>query len=172
VSGAVPAKWHARCPKLDEVTNVQIAIQDRVYAEKLRDLLFVNSHRSVSLVDFPRLDVAGVVVADETLMERLLQSGEVDFSRYVIFVPQPRFDWDRLFNAGVRHVIHGDSPPEVGRLIVLAVERRLNGVATLERLSAADVIPAPTKPQSGPDDVSMFDSSDRLFLRAQKISPA
>lgn len=116
------------------------------------------------------LDVDGIVVADETLMDCLLQSGEVDFSRYVIFVPQPRFDCSRLFNAGVRHVIHVDSPLDVARLVVLAAERRLNGDASPERLIAADVTAEPTKPQSGMDGASMFDSSDRSFLQALKIS--
>ena len=129
------------------MTNVQIAIKNQAYAEKLRDLLSIDGEHSVFLADYPRPDVAGVVVADAALLDRLEQSGEI--GRSVIFVSHARSDWTRLFEAGVRHVIHSDSPPEVGRLTVLAAERRLNGDG---------------------DEESAFDSSDQLFLRGLKIS--
>ena len=52
----------------------------------------------------------------------------------------------------VRHVIQADYPPHVGRLVVLAAERRLSGEVVIE--------PEP----------SIFNESDISFLHALKIS--
>jgi hypothetical protein len=109
------------------MTSVQIAIEDRTYAAALCDALEADGKHSVQFLDYPRPDLAGVVVADEKLVDRLMASQRIDLNRCVIFVRQLDFDANRLFAAGVRHLIHADSPADLGRLIVIAAEKKLTG---------------------------------------------
>lgn len=144
------------------MTTVQIAIRDRSYAGALRDLLVADGKHCVYVVDYPSPAMDGVVVADEKIIDRLRESKGVEFSRCIVFIRQLDFDANRLFDAGVRYVIHADAPPDVGRLIVVAAERRLNQPVAVEQhvLSHAP----------DPDLASMFDAADKLFLQALRIS--
>lgn len=137
------------------MTTVQIAIQDRRYARALRALLLDDGYHCVHMVNYPSMDGDGVVVADEKIIGRLSKAQGVDFSRYIIFIRQLSYDADKLFENGVRYVIHADSPPEIGRLIVLAAERRWNDAAV--RVPGADL-------------ASLLDEADRLFLQSLRIS--
>jgi len=67
-------------------------------------------HR-VYQVEFPSPAIDGVVVADETITESMnLQEG-ISLDRYVFFTRKRALDLDRLWAAGVRHVIHADCRP-------------------------------------------------------------
>lgn len=138
------------------MTTVQIAIRNRKYANALRDLLAADGHHSVYLMDRPSAAVGGIVVADDALVDRLKGAPGFDFSRFIVFIHRLNFDADRLFAAGVRYVIHADSPPEIGRLIVVAAEKRFseNPGQTEEPAIA---------------QASMFDAADQLFLQALRI---
>lgn len=132
--------------------NVQIAIPDRTYAQALRDLLVADGQHQVHVVDYPSPAIHGVVVVDDAIANCMTLSGGFDFDRCVVFTPTVPIEVNRLWEAGVRHVIQADYPPHVGRLVVLAAERRLGGSTVLE--------PAPAS----------FDESDRSFLHSLKIS--
>jgi len=103
-----------------------------------------------------------VVVADETITDSLeLQEG-VSLDRYVFFTRKLALELDKLWAAGVRHVIHADCPPHLGRLVVLAAERRLEAYPKeQEKAALAD--------QPEIDTNSLFDETDRLFLQALNI---
>jgi hypothetical protein len=132
--------------------NVQIAIPDRTYAQELHDLLMADGQHQVCVVDYPSPAIDGVVVVDDAKMNRMTLSGGFDFDRCVVFTRTVPIEINRLWEAGVRHVIQADYPPHVGRLVVLAAERRLGGNAVIE------------------PELSTFDESDRSFLQSLRIS--
>ena len=132
------------------MTNVQIAISDPDYAEALRDVLMADGQHQVHIVNYPNPAIDGVAVVDDTIVSRVSSSPRLDFDRCVIFAQKVALEANRLWEAGVRHVIHADQPPHVGRLVVLAAEKRLNGSAAPE--------------------LSMFNETDKLFLQSMRIS--
>jgi hypothetical protein len=134
------------------MTNVQIAISHPDYAEALRELLMADGQHQVHIVDFPNPAMDGVVVVDDTIVSRMTSSPGLDFDRCVIFTQKVALDVNQLWEAGVRQIIHADQPPHVGRLVVLAAEKRLGGSAVLD--------PEP----------STFGETDKLFLRSMRIS--
>ncbi|HTW65550.1 MAG TPA: hypothetical protein VME17_13065 [Bryobacteraceae bacterium] len=133
------------------MSNVQIAITNSDYAEALRDLLTADGQHQVHLVDYPSPAIDGVVVIDENILSRMTSWVGFDFDRSVVFTRKVAVGVNRLWDAGVRHMIHADQPPQVGRLVVLGAERRLGGSAAIE------------------PELSMFDETDRLFLRSLRI---
>jgi hypothetical protein len=135
-----------------QMQNVQIAIHDRIYAEALRDLLMADGEHLVYLVDYPSPAIEGVVVIGEAVMTRPALSAGLDVGRCIVFTRKVAIEVNRLWEAGVRQVIHADYPPEVGRLVVLAAERRLNCGGAIQ-------------PES-----LLFDETDRLFLQRLRIS--
>jgi hypothetical protein len=138
--------------ELPQMHNVQIAIADLTYAQGLRDLLMADGQHQVYVVDYPSPAIDGVVVVDDAITNRMTMSGGFDFDRCVVFTRTVPIEVNRLWEAGVRHVIQADYPPHVGRLVVLAVERRLGGNTVIE------------------PDPFIFDESDRSFLQALRIS--
>ena len=140
--------------------HVQIAIRDKRYARALRDLLLGDGMHRVDVVDHPSAGTDGVVVADEKLMDRLYLSKTLDLSRFIVFIRELSFDANKLFEAGVRYVIHANSPPDIARLVVIAAERQLDQAA---KASERDVT-------ANIDLTSMFDATDKLFLQALRIS--
>ena len=128
--------------------NVQISISDPDYTEALRDLLMADGQHEVYVVDYPSPGKDGVVVVDDMIKLPL----GFYFGRCVFFTRTVPIEVNRLWEAGVRHVIHADYPPDVGRLVVLGAEERLGGNAVVER------------------EPSIFEESDRSFLHALRIS--
>lgn len=145
--------------------HVQIAIQDRAYAEELRNLLAADGTRTIHILEHPTPAIDGVVVLDEGIAQQLPLS-----ERHVVFVRHVEFQADELFRAGVRYVIHSDCSPYLGFLIILAAERGLNEDPIPMGLAQSDVVAHRMKPQPSTEGASVFDSSDRLFLQALKIS--
>ena len=138
--------------ELRQMHNVQIAISDLDYAEALRDLLMADGQHQVHIVSYPNPAIDGVVVVDDTIVSRMTSSPGLDFDRCVIFTQKVALEVNQLWEAGVRHVIHADQPPNVGRLVVLAAEKRLGGSAVLD------------------PELSMFGETDKLFLQTMGIS--
>lgn len=132
--------------------NVQLAIRDRAYASALRDLLMADGQHVVYVVDDPSPAIDGIVVVDETIASRMTSSTAFDFDRCVVFMRNVALEVNQLWEAGVRHVIYCDYPPNVGKLVVVAAERRLGGGEAIA------------------GDLSTFDATDRLFLQSLRIS--
>jgi hypothetical protein len=132
--------------------NVQLVIRDRAYASALRDLLMADGQHVVYVVDYPSSAIDGIVVVDDTIASRTTSSPAFDFDRCVVFIQNVALEVNQLWEAGVRHVIYGDYPPDVGQLVVLAAERRLGGGAVIE------------------GNLSTFDATDRLFLQSLRIT--
>ena len=136
------------------MTTVQIAIDDRSYAGELCELLVSDGMHCVHLLSHPNPNLQGVVVADEHLVDYLTETQGIDHGRCVVFVRHLEFDAQRLFDAGVRYVIHAGCSPEVGRMIVIAAERQLTNAAIGGGMNAADLL---------------LDPADKLFLQAVGI---
>ncbi len=134
------------------MTNIQIAISDPDYAEALRDQLVADGQHQVHIVNYPNPAIDGVVVVDDTIVSRKTSSPGPDFDRCVVFTQKVALEVDQLWEAGVRHVIHADQPPQVGLLVVLAAQKRLGGSAVLD----------PKLP--------VFGETDKLFLQKMGIS--
>jgi hypothetical protein len=132
--------------------NVQLAIRDLAYASALRDLLVADGQHVVYVVDYPSPAIDGIVVVDDTIASRMTSSTAFEFDRCVVFIQNIALDVNQLWEAGVRHVIYGDYPPDVGQLVVLAAERRLGGGEVIE------------------GNFSTFDATDRLFLQRLRIT--
>ena len=135
-----------------EMTNVQIVISDPDYAETLRDLLIADGQHRVQILNYPNPAINGVVVVDNTIVSQVTSSPGLDFDRCVIFTQKVDLDMNQFWEAGVRHVIHADQPPDVGRLVVLAAEKRLGGSAVFD------------------PELSVFGETDKLFLQSMRIS--
>jgi hypothetical protein len=138
--------------ELRQMHNVQIAIPDRTYAQGLRDLLMADGQHQVYIVDYPSPAIDGVAVVDDAMTNRMKLSGGFDFDRCVVFTRTVPIEVNRLWEAGVRHVIQADYPPHVGRLVVLAAEKRLGGSAVFD------------------PELSMSGETDKLFLHSMGIS--
>ncbi len=104
------------------MNTVQIAIRDREYAEALRDLLIADGNREVHLVECPNAALEGIIVAEPITAPDL---SERDIHRYVAFTRNYNFGSNPLWQAGVRYIIHAGCPPRLGRLAIIAAERKL-----------------------------------------------
>jgi hypothetical protein len=100
--------------------TVQVAIQDREYAEAVRDLLRDCGH-VVHLLDIPDWGLDGVIVVDAVELNSygwLVQSPE----RLVVMAHKDRDDLSKVWEHGVRHVIFEGDPPQTARTIILGIE--------------------------------------------------
>jgi len=113
------------------MTNVQIAISDRGYAQALHDLLTADGTHEVHLVECPNPAINGVVVADDTVALDWLR---IDVHQYVAFVGVSNFGTNRLWQAGVRHLIQANCPPRLACLEILAAQRKRQ-LASMPKLS-------------------------------------
>jgi hypothetical protein len=107
------------------ITNVQIAIEDQLYAEELRGLLEQDNKHRVYIVDRPNPTIAGVVVLDETTVGHIAVLEESDARRYFVLGNEAS-DPNRLWHAGVRRLLPAKEPIELVRLAILFTELLLS----------------------------------------------
>jgi hypothetical protein len=151
------------------MTNVQIAIRDRGYAEELRRLLLADGQHQVHIVECPTPLIDGVVVVDSTDIARLQLPQGSDLRRCVVFA-RTDLDANGLWESGVRHVIHAEYPPQVGHLVVIAAETRLNRDAPDGQGSKVPGLPGSAGQVQTESEPWMFDPADTLFLQTLRIS--
>lgn len=124
------------------INNVQIAIEDRVYAEHLRGLLEEDSEHRAYVVDRPNPAIDGVVVLDETTVGDVTIPAGRDGMRHFV-LGNERADPDKLWNAGVRRLLP-KHPSELVRFAILYTERMLSQENSV-RMSPTDHL-AETRP--------------------------
>jgi hypothetical protein len=104
--------------------TVQLAIRDSDYARSVRKLLLRDGTHNVYLVDQPNLDLAGVVVMDESTFQNL-PVDDSDMERFVIVTSKGSDRLARMFDAGIRHVVFEGDSPYTTQLAIIAAELRL-----------------------------------------------
>src|ERR1700749_5107711 len=105
--------------------TVQVAIHDSVYADSIRELLLQDGGHIVSLVELPDVTLGGVILVESTDLgglPLLIQEQE----RLVVIVSKELDDLEKIWDAGVRHVLFYGDPPQRARILVLAVELTLS----------------------------------------------
>jgi hypothetical protein len=105
------------------MSAIQIALADRVYGEKLRDLLIGGGARYVKEVDTPDLNRGGIVVTDCEHM-RLLPIPIPDPKRVVLIAVVDGASIAKAWEAGVRSVIPTAAPPSTAAMAVWAAALR------------------------------------------------
>jgi hypothetical protein len=105
------------------ITNVQIVIEDQVYAEELRGLLEQDNKHRAYVVDRPSPAIAGLVVLDETTLHRAVAEGT---ALWCIVLYRGPTHPDKLWETGVRCVVPADYPPTLVQTVIIGMELRLN----------------------------------------------
>jgi hypothetical protein len=118
------------------ISNVQIAIEDHVYAEQLRGLLEEDSAHRAYVVDRPDPAIDGVMVLDETTLGDVPVPAGRDGMRYLVLGSEVS-DPNKLWNAGVRRLLPAKHPPELVRIAILSTELILSQ-KTLPGMSQTD----------------------------------
>lgn len=103
------------------IKNVQIAIEDRVYAEQLRGLLEEDGEHRAYVVDRPNPAIDGVIVLDETTVDDVAVPAGRDGMRYFVLGNEAS-DPNKLWNAGVQRLLPAKHPPELIRFAILYTE--------------------------------------------------
>jgi hypothetical protein len=104
--------------------TVQVAVQDPVYADSIRNLLLQDGSRQVHLVEKPDLDLEGVILVDSAGLDGFpLPPDEQE--RVILIVQEERDDLSRIWDAGVRHVVFRNDPLQTARIVVVGVELAL-----------------------------------------------
>jgi hypothetical protein len=112
------------------MNNVQLAIRDTDYAQSLRSLLLRDGRHKVHLVEKPDLKLAGVVVIDENKFECLTMFAEPE--RFVLVMRKGVENLNRVWNAGIRHVVFKQDSPGTAQMAVIAAELRMPKTASPE----------------------------------------
>src|ERR1700735_2388857 len=100
--------------------TVQVAVQDPGYADSIRSLLLEDGSRRVQLVEKPDPALEGVIIMDSAGLggDPLLPDEQ---ERVILIVREERDDLSRIWDAGVRHVVFRNDPPQTARVVVVGV---------------------------------------------------
>jgi hypothetical protein len=104
--------------------TVQLAVQDLDYADSVRNVLVQDGEHRVHLVKKPDVTLGGVIMVDAPQLNcSPLLAWEQE--RLVVVVQKERDDLSMVWDAGVRHVVFQDDPPQTARIVVLGLELSL-----------------------------------------------
>jgi hypothetical protein len=107
------------------MTSVQVALRDQDYATHLRDALAEDGRRQVLLTEHPDLNLPGVVVLDANFFDSGTSLGR-EAERIVVLARNDPKQLERIWNAGIQHVVFEGDATSTARLAVLAAELRLS----------------------------------------------
>ncbi len=104
---------------------VQLVLEDANYAKCLCDLLTLKARHRVFIMDSPETAIDGVVVVDgHFLLAHTELLSEIP-ERLVVLSGNDIQDLERIWKAGVQHVVFKGDPPGTAELAVMAAELRL-----------------------------------------------
>ena len=116
--------------------TVQLAIHDSSFARRIRELLSQDGSCDVVLAEKPDLKRDGVVLMEEDTFDAL-NHPVADADRFVIIASRNTLGLERMWRAGIHHVVfEGDSPGTVQLAIIAALLRnatRHEKVGSFER---------------------------------------
>jgi hypothetical protein len=106
------------------VKTVQVAIPDPGYADSIRNLLVQDGRHQVHLVEKPDFGLNGVIIIDARQLVDC-PSLRKEQKRLVAMASKTGDDLEKMWDAGIRHLLFYEDPPERLRILVLAVELKL-----------------------------------------------
>jgi hypothetical protein len=120
-------------------------------------------HR-VYLVDQPDLRLDGVVVIDENRFQNLVVP-ESEPERFVVVTRKGTDHLSRVWDAGIRHVVFEEDPPNTAQLAIIAAELRLPRAANAAK-PAKSADGHAEKPRSSADVATRMLTSDSRGIRS------
>ena len=103
--------------------TVQLAIHDSSFARRIRELLSQEGSCDVVVAEKPDLKRDGVVLMEEDTFDALSHP-VADADRFVIIASRNTLGLERMWRAGIHHVVfEGDSPGTVQLAIIAALLR-------------------------------------------------
>jgi hypothetical protein len=106
------------------VKTIQMALKDPQYADALRRLLLRDGVHRVYSVDRPDLRLDGVIVVEGNHAEDFsMIPNQAD--RFVVITRRGSGQLNRIWDAGVRHVVFEGDAPSTAHLAIIAAEMRL-----------------------------------------------
>jgi hypothetical protein len=110
--------------------TVQVAIPDPLYADSVRNVLIQDVRHQVHVVDRPNFDLPGLIIVDAMCVNSLPAVAQ-EHKRLLVVADKQRDDLTKLWDAGVRHVLFYDDPPQWLNMFVLGIELSLaaNGIS-------------------------------------------
>ena len=115
--------------------TVQVALNNPEYAEALQGLLLRDGSHRVYVVEQPDLRLDGVIVVDGSQAEMV--AGEAE--RFVVITRKGSDHLNRIWDAGVRHVVFEGDSPSTAYLAIVAAELRL---PRIHAVGASDSVPS------------------------------
>jgi hypothetical protein len=106
------------------MNTIQLALHNSDYAQSLRNLLLRDGAHRVFIVDQPDFRLDGVVVIDGRRIENL-SILDREPERFVVVTPKNSDRLERIWDAGVRHVVFEGDSPNTAHLAIIAAEMRL-----------------------------------------------
>lgn len=104
--------------------TVQMALKNSEYAEALRGLLLRDGGHRVYAVEQPDLRLDGIIIVDGSRAETIsMVAGEAE--RFVVITRKGSDQLNRIWDAGVRHVVFEGDSPTTAHLAIIAAEMRL-----------------------------------------------
>jgi len=103
--------------------TVQVAIHDAECSQSICEVLRREGRHTIVVVEQPDFSLDGVIVIDCDHLERIGQGAEQP-DRFVLVTRKDPDRLARLWNAGIRHVVFEDDPPNTVQLAVSAAELR------------------------------------------------
>jgi hypothetical protein len=99
--------------------TVQLAIHNSAFACSVRALLLKDENCEVIVADRPDLDLDGIILMDEDIFDALHYTAS-DADRFVIIASRNSVGLERMWNAGIHHVVFEEDPPATVHLAIVA----------------------------------------------------
>jgi hypothetical protein len=102
-----------------------VAIPDSACADSIRNLLLQDVRRQVHCVERPNFDLPGVIIMDAICVNSFPTVAK-EQKRLLVITHRERDDLAKLWDAGVRHVMFYEDPPQWLSMFVLGIELSLS----------------------------------------------
>jgi hypothetical protein len=104
--------------------TVQVAIEDREYADSVRHLLLQDGRHRVQVLEKPDVTLGGVIIIDVASLDKFSLE-PTDQDRLVVIAHKESDKLSKVWDAGLRHVVFYGDPPQRVLAAVLGVELTL-----------------------------------------------
>lgn len=106
------------------VKTVQVAIPDPVCADSVRSLLIQDVRHQIHVVEKPNFDLPGIIIMDAMCVSNFPTVAQ-EHKRMLVMAHKEQADLAKLWDAGVRHMVFYEDPPQWLTMLVLGIELSL-----------------------------------------------